>query len=243
MSIKLLETDKGHFYKTPIGEFPSVTTILKIGGGNKSGALLGWVAKLNAEYYEKLLRDISEGVRKIKWDDIDPIIKEGKALHRKKKDDTADQGTRLHKAIETYLEFKTATTDPLIVDQFNEFLKWEKEIGLVSEKSEMKIYHTAGFAGTMDIVGTIKGKRYVIDIKTSSAVYPEWVLQIGAYRAAYQQMTAEDVEGGAILRIGRDGVLQFKEYTVDELELGYSKFLCLLKYYQLENGGKDATKS
>ncbi|MBU1235139.1 MAG: hypothetical protein KKC77_19800, partial [Proteobacteria bacterium] len=153
MSIKLRETDKGHMYTTPIGELPSVTTVLKIGGGDKAAALLGWVAKLNAEYYQQLLRDISEGVRKIKWDDIDEIIKTGKALHRKKKDDTADQGTRLHKAIETYLEFKTVCTDPLIVEQFNEFLKWEKEVGLVCEKSEMKIYHTAGFAGTMDIVG------------------------------------------------------------------------------------------
>lgn len=235
MSITLLETDRGHFYSTPAGELPSVTTILAIGGGSKTGALLGWVAKLNAQYYEKLLKDISEGVKTIKWDDIEGIIKEGKALHRKKKEETADLGSLLHNTIEQYLKGYQFVVDKSIEKQFDEFKKWEKTSGLKVINAERSIYSKNGYAGTLDILGVIGGKRMVIDIKTSNAVYPEMAMQIAAYSKAIDELDGVITEGGGILRISRDATLEFKEFSSEELEIAYKKFECLLTYWKLDN--------
>lgn len=63
-----------------------------------------------------------------------------------------------------------------------------------------------GFAGTVDRVAEIEGKKYIIDIKTSNALYDSYWLQLAAYRKLYN----EDVDGVAILwlnaktRTGKD---------------------------------------
>lgn len=52
-----------------------------------------------------------------------------------------------------------------------------------------------GFAGTIDRVAEIEGKIYIVDIKTSNALYDSFWLQLAAYRSLYK----EDVDGVAIL--------------------------------------------
>ena len=50
----------------------------------------------------------------------------------------------------------------------------------------MKVYsRTFGFAGTLDAICTIAGRRGLLDIKTGrSGVYPEVALQLAAYAHA-----------------------------------------------------------
>jgi hypothetical protein len=144
-------------------------------------------------------------------------------------------GSLLHATIEQYLKGQLLKVDPTIEKQFDEFKKWEKSVGLKIERSEHSVYSKEGYAGTLDILGVVGGKRMVCDLKTSNAVYPEMALQISAYINAVEEMTNEPVEGGGILRIGRDATLEFKEFTKDELNVAYDKFMCLLKYWQLDN--------
>lgn len=56
-----------------------------------------------------------------------------------------------------------------------------------------------GFGGTIDRIGVIEGKKYIIDIKTSNGIYNSYWLQLAAYRqAAYVNMGIE-TDGAAIL--------------------------------------------
>ncbi len=56
-----------------------------------------------------------------------------------------------------------------------------------------------GFAGTLDRIGTVDGKKLLIDIKTSNGIYNSYWLQLAAYRqAAFVNMGVE-VDGVAIL--------------------------------------------
>lgn len=56
-----------------------------------------------------------------------------------------------------------------------------------------------GFAGTIDRVGMIEGKKYLIDIKTSNGIYNSYWLQLAAYRAALLKEANVKVDGVAIL--------------------------------------------
>ncbi len=56
-----------------------------------------------------------------------------------------------------------------------------------------------GFAGTLDRVGEIEGKKYLLDIKTSNGIYNSYWLQLAAYREALFVNTGIKVNGVAIL--------------------------------------------
>jgi len=55
-----------------------------------------------------------------------------------------------------------------------------------------------GYAGTLDRVMEIEGKRYLVDIKTSNSIYPSYWLQLAAYRHLLTEM-GYNVDGVAIL--------------------------------------------
>jgi hypothetical protein len=51
-----------------------------------------------------------------------------------------------------------------------------------------------GFAGTIDRVMELGGKRYLVDIKTSNAIYDSYWLQLAAYRLLYNTYMADRTE-------------------------------------------------
>jgi len=56
-----------------------------------------------------------------------------------------------------------------------------------------------GCAGTIDRVGTIGGKKYLLDIKTSNGIYNSYWLQLAAYREMLRVTAGVEVDGVAIL--------------------------------------------
>ena len=59
--------------------------------------------------------------------------------------------------------------------------------------------HQLGFAGTIDRVAVIDGRRYMIDIKTSNGIYNSYWLQLAAYRQALSLQAGVMCDGVAIL--------------------------------------------
>lgn len=57
----------------------------------------------------------------------------------------------------------------------------------------------AGYAGTIDRVCTIDGKKTLIDIKTSGAIYPSYWLQVAAYWNLYFNNTNKGLDQVGIL--------------------------------------------
>lgn len=90
-----------------------------------------------------------------------------------------------------------------------------------------------GFAGTIDRISTIEGKKYVLDIKTSNGIYNSYWLQVAAYREAALKQMGIATDGVAILWLnaktrtnGKKGDVQgagwqmvTKEDTVKEWQL------------------------
>lgn len=76
-----------------------------------------------------------------------------------------------------------------------------------------------------------KGALVIGDWKTGKDIYQEYWLQIAAYIFALKELTGIQVDGAFIARI-RDGKIQVKEKTYDELEKEFPAFLHALGLYE-----------
>lgn len=116
---------------------------------------------------------------------------------------SALEGTRIHEAAQAILLGEDPVVEPDIapaIAAFRGFIA-RQPIETSAEFIERRIMHREHrFAGTIDILGTMKGKRGVIDIKTSQDIYRDYNLQTSAYMAA---LTPEfpDIETRWILRL------------------------------------------
>lgn len=116
---------------------------------------------------------------------------------------SAVEGTRIHEAAQAILlgEDPEVPHDiaPAIM-AFRSFIA-RQPIDTEAAHIERRIMHEGDrFAGTIDILGTMKGKLGVIDIKTSQEIYRDYNLQTAAYMAA---LTPDypDLETRWILRL------------------------------------------
>lgn len=200
-------------------EVPSVTTILKV--INKP-ALINWAANTAVDYIsDKILPGQS-------YDELQlmDIWNKAKKSHFDKKTDAADIGTFLHKWIEDYINGKKPGTpvNPELQLATLRFLKWVKEHDVKFLLSEQMIFSKKYcYSGLTDFICTMKGKLYIGDLKTSTGIYPEYMMQTAAYRLARtEEYPDEKYAGQMIVRIGKDGSFEF---AVLEDDLMYTKML------------------
>ena len=99
----------------------------------------------------------------------------------------AERGTAVHKAIELHLqgELDESSLDEHVQPYFNGFKKFQKETGFEVESTELKIFSKdLWFAGTLDLIGQIDGKKYLVDIKTGQK--QKWhSIQTAGYAIGY----------------------------------------------------------
>lgn len=125
-----------------------------------------------------------------------------------------DVGSEVHEAIEAFVLGKPrpTITDPEIgahMDRFGEFLR---DFQPVFEASELTVFNrTESYAGTLDAIIHLDGDRWLLDIKTGKAVYPEVALQLAMYRHAefFQLRDGEEhpvpeTVGGLVLHLRAD---------------------------------------
>jgi len=118
--------------------------------------------------------------------------------------------------------------------QVNEFIPEANEIRLVGKWQSMdNSTKVRGFGGTIDIYGTLNGKKTLIDIKTSKACYIDQYIQVGAYKLLLEQ-NGYEVEQTYILRIGRNENEGFQDIHLPNLDLHQQIFERLLDIYYLE---------
>ena len=97
----------------------------------------------------------------------------------------ADLGTEIHAAIEAQILEKPAPAPSLEaeghLEQFQLFIAEYQPTFLAAEAT---VYHRRHwYAGTLDAIVEIDGRRHVLDVKTGGA-WPEVALQLAAYRSA-----------------------------------------------------------
>ena len=222
---------KNHKYYIDEIFFPSVTTILNI---LDKPALIYWASNITADF---ILNNLDE----IKNSEIDcrRIFSLAKKEHQSVKEKAADVGTRTHLLIEKFL--KGQSYEDLIDEEtfkpFNAFKSW-LEIRKFTLIDGERIVWSKKYrvAGTVDVVGNIDGKVYLLDLKTSKAIYPEMLLQISAYRKMYEEVTNTKIQKLAILRLDKiTGDFEFKKYTNKEYQKALKMFILLSRYWHLKN--------
>lgn len=103
------------------------------------------------------------------------------------------------------------------------------------------------FAGTLDRVCIIDGKRYLLDIKTSNGIYNSYWLQLAAYKELYMgiQEGMAPIDGVAILWLnaktrtfGKNGVIQgpgWQMVTKDDTAPDWELFKAVQQLWNAEH--------
>lgn len=198
-------------------------------------ALVGWAAKMCGEY---ALANLEPGKS---YDEIEiaDFVTQMKSAHRKASTSAANIGTLAHNYIEHAIKFKLGVWDTPPKKPANEqalnaiqaYADFAKHYEIEYHASEPKVYSLLhGYAGTLDIDASVGGKRCIIDLKTSSGIYPEMWLQTAAYQQARQEELGIKYDERIILRIGKDG--QFETRFSNNFEQDIEAFLAALKLHR-----------
>ena len=220
------------YYSTPIGELPSVTTVLSV---IAKPALVGWSAKVTREFYQTALLDLLKKKTPLTEPIIYQIDEQAKTCYKDVQTTAMDIGSRVHAKVEWYL--KSGRIPEVEDDEeksFTAFVKWYDRNDFTEIQTEQTVWHSSGFAGTLDFCGRDKdGLLTLLDFKTSKAIYDDYLLQVAAYVWAYEERNLKDVQRFCIVRLDKvTGVPEVKEFTRDEIDDGFYMFGNLLNYFK-----------
>lgn len=220
------ETEFGHSYYIDDEYVVGVTTMLNMGTPTPAGLL---------EYFKRTDKQTQEDILT----------------------DAQERGTNVHQAIERFLlgeavypsEFKREAEKRAMAAFIDFFLTTQPQ-EVVSEHVVAYIDKRWKFAGTLDFIGTINGKRILIDFKTSKIPSLSNSLQVQAYKAAVEQSTEEKIDACYTLYLGTshrgsrskpDGngmPNNGKMWNLVESTNGFSEVLLAYQMMIMANGGK-----
>jgi hypothetical protein len=178
---------------------PSVTSCTGI--LDKSRFLIPWAVGLAEKHVRAFLESNTGPFAR---EEIVPILEEAVRQHQLKKEDAASVGGSVHAYAEAFaLAVISRSEVPQIPEEADErvragvnaFLSWFVSNDVKFVHAEKLVYSQShGFAGLIDAVADVNGKRMLIDYKTSKGVYTEMRYQIAGYRIAFEEEHGEHNE-------------------------------------------------
>jgi len=121
---------------------------------------------------------------------------------------SANWGTTVHAAVEKILKGESDLPEEKIAPSLRAFEKWRKaqrvEIVNPAVDIEARVYDFEnGYAGTIDMVAQVQGRRGIVDLKTGNTVRDEYSLQTAAYLNAYNKGAQKKLQADTrwILRV------------------------------------------
>jgi hypothetical protein len=217
---------------------PSVTTVLKI--ASKPG-LEAWKMEQMLLAALTLPKRDEEGEK----DYIARIVADSKESARS----AADEGTRIHESIETWLSGKRQVDHPdiaIAVDKaiFDHFGSHPNHNWIVERAFACDLE----FGGKVDIhckPSTLTPRGVVMDTKTKDFgpddkvdAYDEHLMQLAAYRYGLEIPRARCAN--VFVSRTHHGLVKIIEWSEEDLERGWDMFKCLLRYWKLKHGFGDA---
>lgn len=227
-------SESGHVHMFDGKKVKGVTTPLEV---IAKPALIQWAADLaavEALHDDELTRRYKEIADMPYGPDRDkakklidkdfPAYKAARLAHRKKKEDAADWGKIVHKAIEVWIKTGAVPTAIEIdgrnyileedhLKAINNFVNWATQNNVSFLCSE-KLIHSNEWemGGIVDFVATIGGKLLVGDIKTSSGIWESYWLQCSAYAKMMMEMGLyNNFDGMIIVNCKKDGTINVEE--------------------------------
>ena len=224
--IVLYYDDPTHTYKVGGKKVPSVTGITS--KGLIKDGLTNWKVTFPLGYAEREINTMLDNnvaldrmsLRKIfgdAQDSTDKIMKEAGKV-----------GSVVHGLVEDYLKNKEIPNqaDKRVVNCWNLFLAWwesqEYEPLYIEKKLYSEKYH---YAGTLDLVVKDKKEKLVlIDIKTSNQVSFDYLLQLNAYKVAFEEETGKKISKALVVRLPKSD----KKIDVQDIPLNKKLFNAFL---------------
>lgn len=202
--------DSAHVYTTPVGELPSVTTIIRC---LDKPALVPWASKMQSEACEAAALEWLQSPPEERGDLLKRLTACRQA-HRKMSKKAADAGTEGHKLAEYEFRRKLGldAVKPEIEHPKEAYavcagiMEWAKENDLEPVSVEPYVYSRKyAYAGAADLYAYLKGKFTVLDWKSSESgrIYREAYLQNHALRGALKEHGIE--AEGCVVGVPRNG--------------------------------------
>lgn len=203
---------RAYWYTAP-GEdkrrrMPSVTTIL--GKISSSGGLLDWYEARGAEAALTLAR---QGY----LDHVAPehAVEATREAGMGAKDfagHAADRGIRIHAVLQAYAETGAVPNPADYAEDERGYLRgvirWLMHADPEPVAVERLVVHPEfGYAGRMDLRARIRGREYIVDLKTNrrAQIYRNACLQVVAYHVADVRNGADPCDGELLVAVGPDG--------------------------------------
>jgi CRISPR/Cas system-associated exonuclease Cas4 (RecB family) len=185
--------ERRHVYTSGGVLIPGVTSILS---RLSKEALIQWAANSAVDYVRANLTPDC---------DRELVFKDAKTAHRRLARAAADIGTEVHKYAECVLKKEPAVMpEGPAAKGCEAFLAWLDAHNVETLASERVIFSKADwYAGTCDFYGLVDGVLTVGDIKTSSGLYPEMLLQTAAYIRAIEEEIGSRVAQRIIIRVDK----------------------------------------
>lgn len=112
------------------------------------------------------------------------------------------------------------------------FLQWVKGKNIKVLMVEQDLVSQKGFGGTFDLYCEIDGVKYLIDFKSSNAIYGEYRIQLAGYKLLLEEH-GHQVDKCMLVRIGRDETEGFETREYSDLSGETRIFLNLLEVYKI----------
>lgn len=136
----------------------------------------------------------------------------------------AQFGTNIHKAIEDYengLEIALTGIEEIV---FEQYLKVKAKYNIKVREQEKLVCWQGRYAGRLDMIAEVDGKRYLIDIKTTAKLDHVSLMWQLSY---YQMASGEKFDGLACLWLPKNDIgrfIGFEEIPEKELRFELMRF-------------------
>ncbi len=226
---------RGSYYYYLGEKFVSVTNVLSM---LAKPALITWAGKQTAGL---VLDDPKQ------YDTVEKAIS-GLYSHR---DKAGERGTEAHNIAEHYANRVWQKPDASKVDKSQGIVNayypciesFFRIMNPTIQHTEVNVYSKKyGYAGTADLIATIGGETWLIDYKTSKAVYPENGLQLAAYANAdfilsddWEEESDMDSAEVPIPTIDKTAVVLLKpngQFIWHPVDGDFETFLALIKVWE-----------
>jgi hypothetical protein len=205
-------TPGSHRYKVQGVEYDLIPSVTAVTGMVDKPQLVPWAVKCAVKY----IREWVEGNdhRSVTKEDLIALAEAAGKRHEEERKRAADIGSTVHAYAEQFGQCQILGTEPPCIpdDAVSEvimgmkaFTDWVVKVNpkfVATEQIVCSRRH--GYVGIADAVIEVSGKKYLVDYKTSSGIYPEAYLQTAAYQAAWEEQMSEKMAGRFILRFAKD---------------------------------------
>ena len=156
-----------------------------------------------------------------------------------KRDEAGDLGTQAHELVELHINGMTIEDGypEKAMQGFENYLQWEQNnrITIVAQEMEL-VSEEYKFGGCPDAIGIDSQDRVcLLDWKTSNGVYPDYLIQMAAYKQLWEENNPDQpITGGFHLcRFSKEHA-DFHHHYFSELDDAWEQFKLFRKAYDID---------